>query len=166
MPWFRTLLWIGTILVMIILGLKTRHLRNAGVDTVVDFEFADEAKAKEMLHSWEQAKVMHTVTSSIYVDYAFIVLYVLLMINCSNHQMNVEDSLVMNNLLRFNIPLALDTGILDVAENMIMMHNIRSMEDFFPTTIISIVKFVFAGWIIVVWLVAVVKKAVVTAATR
>jgi hypothetical protein len=125
----------------------------------VEFEFADEATARNMLQSWEQAKVMHTVISSINVDYVFILFYVLLMINVSNHQMNVEPGLMLNNFLRLNIPLAIDTGILDIAENMIMMHNIRSIDYFFPSTVVAVIKFAFAAWIILVWLASVARGA-------
>jgi len=160
MPWFRTLLWIGTIFLMIVLGVKAYHLRSAQVATVEAFEMAGKDEASEILRSWTEKEVLYTVKSSIRLDYLFIVFYVLLMINCSNHQMNLEQNLAMNNLLRFSIPLAVDTGILDVAENLIMMHNIRSIEDFFPTALIATVKFVFAAWIVVVWLISIVKPGV------
>ena len=157
MPWFRVLLWIGTIFLMIVLGIKSYHLRSAQVATVEAFEFANKDEAIGIVQSWIDQEVLYTVKSSIRLDYLFIVFYVLLMINCSNHQMNVEQNLALNNLLRFSIPLAVDTGILDLAENLIMMDNIRSIEDFFPTALIATLKFVFAGWIVLVWLISVVK---------
>jgi hypothetical protein len=131
MPWFRTLLWIGTISMIVIIGFKTLHLRSVGVPTVEAFEFAGAEKAKEIVQSWVDASVKHTAVSSIKLDFLFIVCYVLLMINCSNHQMNKERNLVLNNLLRFNIALAVVTFVLDVSENLIMLNNIRSMNDFF-----------------------------------
>ena len=157
MPWFRTLLWIGTISLMIVLGAKSFSLRSKQVYTVEAFEMASRSEAETMLQSWNGVSVMHTVITSIKLDYLFIVFYVLLMINCSNHQMNRERNLILNNLLRFNIALSIDTGILDIAENVIMMHNIRSIDDYFPTMWISTLKFIFAGWIIVVWVVSVLK---------
>ena len=159
MPWFRTLLWIGTIFLMIVLGIKSYHLRSAQVATVEAFEMAGKDEATEILRSWTEKQILYTVKSSIRLDYLFIVFYVLLMINCSNHQMNLEQNLALNSLLRFSIPLAIDTGILDVAENLIMMHNIRSIDEFFPTALIATVKFVFAAWIVLVWLISVVKAA-------
>ena len=159
MPWFRTFLWIGTISLMIVLGAKSFSLRSKQVDTVEAFEMANYAEAKKILQSWNDAAVKHTVTNSIKLDYLFITFYVLLMLNCSSHQMNKERNLILNNLLRFNIALSIDTGILDIAENIIMMHNIRSIDEYFPTAVISIMKFTFAGWIIVVWLVSVGKGA-------
>ena|GEM_PF-4420234 len=159
MPWFRTLLWIGTISLMIVLSVKSFRLRSTHVSTVEAFEMADQTEAKEILQSWNDASVEHSVINSIKLDYLFIGFYVLLMINYSNHQMNKERNLILNNLLRFNIALSIDTGILDIAENIIMMHNIRSIDEYFPTAVISIMKFTFAGWIIVVWLVSVGKGA-------
>src|SRR5688572_6051911 len=161
MPWFRTLLWIGTIFLMIVLGIKSCQLRSAQVATVEAFEMAGKDEATEILRSWTEKQVLHTVKSSIRLDYLFIVFYVLLMINCSNHQMNIEQNLALNNLLRFSIPLAVDTGILDVAENLIMMHNIRAISDFFPTALIATLKFVFAGWIVLVWLISVIKARII-----
>ena len=143
---------------MIVLLMKANHLRSMQVATVEVFEFADKQDAKTIVEAWRDKGVMYTVKSSILMDYAFLICYVLLMINCSNHQMNVERDLVLNNLLRLNIPLAVGTGILDVAENSIMLNNIRSLDDFFPTAMISTVKFVLAGWIFVVWIVSVVKR--------
>jgi hypothetical protein len=112
-----------------------------------------------MLQAWDNASVKRVVVSSIKLDYLLIAFYVFLMINCSNHQMNKERNLILNNLLRFNIALSIDTGILDIAENVIMMRNIRSINEFFPSVVISIVKFPFAGWIILVWLVSMGKSA-------
>jgi len=157
MPWFRTLLWIGTISLMIVLVVKSFNLRSKNVPTVEAFEMASRSEAEAILQSWNDVSVMHTVTSSIKLDYLFIAFYVLLMLNCSNHQMNKERNLILNNLLRFNIALSIDTGILDIVENVIMMHNIRSIDEYFPTVVISVLKFAFAGWIIVVWLISVVK---------
>ncbi|HMG89319.1 MAG TPA: hypothetical protein VK589_04645 [Chryseolinea sp.] len=161
MPWFRGLLWIGTIILMVVLGMKCYHLRSAQVATVEAFEFANKQEAPAIIRSWEDKKVMYTVKSSIWLDYAFLVFYVLLMINCSNHQMNREQNRVLNNLLRLNIPLAVASGALDFAENSIMLHNIRSIEDYFPTALISTLKFALAGWIVVVWIFAVIKRRVV-----
>lgn len=160
MPWFKTLLWVGSISLMVVLSIKSFRLRWAHVATVVAFEMAGRTEAKEILQSWNDASVKHIVITSIKLDYLFIVFYVLLMINCSNRQMNMERNLILNNLLRFNIALAIDTGILDIAENIIMMHNIRSIGDFIPSAWIATFKFIFAGWIIVVWLVSVLTGAV------
>jgi len=157
MPWFRALLWIGTIFLLVVLGIKSYHLWSAQVATVEAFEMADKDDATKILQSWTENQVLYTVKSSIHLDYIFIVFYVLLMINCSNHQMNLEQNLRLNNLLRFSIPLAVVTGLLDFAENLIMMHNIRSIVDYFPTALIATLKFIFAGWIILIWLISVVK---------
>ena len=155
MPWFRRLLWIGTFLLMIVLTIKSFHLRSANAPTVEAFEVADRADATAIVQSWKDPLIKHTAVSSIKLDFLFIACYVLLMINCSNHQMNKERNLVLNNLLRLNIALAVVTCILDVSENFIMLHNIRSIEDFFPTRVIAILKFLFAGWIVGVWVVSV-----------
>ena len=112
MPWFRTLLWIGTIF----LDDRTWYRKriafcNAHVATVEAFEFANKGKAKEYRGvSGEATGLLHTAKSNIRLDYVFMVFYVLLMINCSNHQMNLEQTLVLNNLLRFSIPLAARYG--------------------------------------------------------
>jgi hypothetical protein len=161
MPWFRAFLWIGTIFLMIVLGIKSYHLRSAQVATVEAFEFANEDEATGIVQSWVDRHVLYTAKSSIHLDYLFILFYVLLMINCSNHQMNLEQNVALNNLLRFSIPLAVGTGILDFAENLLMMHNIRSIDDFFTTVLIATLKFVFAGWIVLVWLISVVKARVI-----
>ena len=160
MPWFRTLLWIGTISLMIMLGIKSYRLRSEQVATVEAFEMANRSEAEAMLQSWNGASVEHNVITTIKLDYLFIAFYVLLMINCSNHQMNKERNLILNNLLRFNIALSIDTGMLDIAENVIMMHNIRDIDHYIPTVLISILKFAFAGWIIIIWVVSLVKVAV------
>ena len=160
MPWFRTLLWIGTISLMLVLSAKSYRLVTLNVASVVAFEFASSSKAMEVLESWNEASALHTVISSIQLDYLFIAFYVLLMINCSNHQMNLEGNLILNNLLRLNIALASVTGILDIAENVIMMHNIRSIGDHIPTASIATLKFIFAGWVILVWVVSVIKGAI------
>jgi hypothetical protein len=160
MPWFRTLLWIGTISLALVLGVESFRLRSMHVATVEAFEMANHTEAREMVQSWSDASVKHTVITGIKLDYLFIVFYVLLMINCSNHQMNQERNLILNNLLRFNIALAVDTGILDIAENVIMMNNIRSIDDHIPTVLISKLKLIFAGWIIVVWVVSLLKGVI------
>ena len=159
MPWFRRLLWIGTFILMIVLTIKSFHLRSANVPTIEAFELADRANAISIVQSWDDPVVKHIAVSSIKLDFLFIAFYVLLMINCSNHQMNKERNLVLNNLLRFNIALAFVTCVLDVSENLIMLNNIESINDFFPTRLIALLKFLFAGWIVVVWAVSVFKPS-------
>ena len=160
MPWFRWLLWIGTFVLFFTLGMKAYHLWSADTPTIECFEFSNKQDAADTVKLWEQKNLMYTVKSSIWLDYAFLIFYVLLMINQSNHQMNVEKNLVLNSLLRLNIPLAAIAGVLDVAENSIMLNNIRSPEDHFPTALIAAVKFVLVGWIIIVWVISKVKRKV------
>ena len=160
MPWFRWLLWIGTITLFLTLGMKAYHLWSARTPTVECFEFSNKQDAIDTVMLWDQKNVMYTVKSSIWLDYAFLVCYVLLMINLSNHQMNLEKNLFLNSLLRLNIPLAAVTGVLDFSENSIMLNNIRSPEDHFPTALIATLKFVLVGWIIIVWVISMVKRKV------
>ena len=161
MPWFKTLLWIGTIVLVIVLGVKTYRLSSMDVATVECFEMANRVKAEKILNEWTQTGAIRVATNSIKIDFVFILFYVLLMINCSNHQMNLEPNLTLNNLLRLNIALAVDVDILDFAENLILLNNISSINDFFPTVVISVLKFVIAGWIVLVLLVSVLKKRMV-----
>lgn len=158
MPWFRTFLWIGTIFLMIVLGSRMFRLMEMEVATVECFEMSDRMEGERILHEWTTMGAMDTVVNSIKIDFLFMVFYVLLMINCSNHQMNLEPNLVLNNLLRLNIVLAIVLGVLDLAENLILLHNIRSMNEYIPTVVISTFKFAFFGWIVLVWIISLLKK--------
>ncbi len=148
----RIALWIGTVAMMVVLFLLSSPLRDAGVASIEVLEMAGKTKATEIVTSWQKNNLVDTALRVIYADYLFILFYVPLMIVSSRDQVKVETNGVLCMLLILNTPLALLTGVLDVAENLIMTRNIMNIGSYFPTVIISIIKFAAAGWVILAWL--------------
>ncbi|HEY5747156.1 MAG TPA: hypothetical protein VIU12_13830 [Chryseolinea sp.] len=159
MPWFRVILWIGSVSLAILLYQKSDNFRKADLPTISEFEFARRDAAAIIHFSWRENSLLNTVREITIYDFIFILFYVLLIMNCSSKRMNLERNLILNNLLRFNIALAVVTGLLDVAENVILIRNL-DFTDHISSTWVTILKFVFAGWIIFVWAVAVIKHRI------
>ena len=146
MPWFRNLLWFATMAMIVILYIKSWPLQ----EHCFWFLELDETKAKAIYDSWS-AEQLKRAQAIITLDNIFIVFYVLLMINCSNYQMNLESNLLLNNLLRASMPLSVVAGVVDAVENYILRQNIEQIEPHINLTVITTIKFILVIWIVALW---------------
>jgi hypothetical protein len=157
--WLRLVLWIGTFAMIVILFQLSSPLRESGVASVEVFEMASEADAITIIDSWKKANLVDTALQVIYVDYLFILFYVPLMIISSRDQLKLETNGLRCLLLTLSTPLAILTGVLDVIENLIMTQNIMT-SDHTPTVVISVIKFVAAGWVVLLWLFVIIRRQI------
>jgi hypothetical protein len=158
--WLRLVLWIGTVTIMVILFQLSAPLREAGVASVEVFEMAGKSEAVEIIASWKKVNLVDTVLRVIYVDYLFILFYVPLMIISSRDQLKLETNGLLCMLLMLSTPFAILTGVLDVIENLIMSKNIMANGNHTSTVVISVIKFVAAGWVVLLWLFVIIRRQI------
>lgn len=156
----RIILWVGTIAMMVVLFQLTSPLREANVASIECFEMSQKAEAESIVMAWNDHTLIDVVLSAIYADYIFILFYVALMIVSSRDQLKLETNGMLCILLMLNTPLAILTGVLDVVENQLMVHNIEHINDHISTKAISIIKFTAAGLVILVWLFVLIRRKV------
>jgi hypothetical protein len=159
--------WTGTIIFFVILAVYSKRFDKAEPPArgIYALETASRNEGKAILLSWQQDEAsLAAVAKRITIyDFFFLVFYVSLLIMLSNNQMYRETWLPLNSLLRFSIPLAIITGLLDVTENILLLYNLRDWQPDQPyvqSFWITLPKFIFAGWIILVWLVSAIKGLV------
>ena len=135
---------------------------NAQVPGILSLEFADSVKGKAILSSWHEAGLLRVARRLTCVDFAFIFFYVAVIITLSNRQVRNEPSIVLNALLRANFFFAVLTGLLDVVENILLLYDMNHLSDgsYISTSWIAWLKFIVAGWAVVVWLFSFVKSGI------
>lgn len=154
----RPIIWIGfvsCVLFFILQHIEYRTLTSTAF-SILPMEFLSKERLGPFLRDmmeqplyWEYAK------SNTIVDFFFIIFYCAVIILISYKLMQLQSNPVLNNLIRFNILLAIIVGILDWIENIFILLTLH----FFPLNnfIISprwlaIPKFTLAGYIILTWL--------------
>lgn len=89
-------------------------------------------------------------------DFLFIVGYVSILIILSYNQMQRESRPWLNTLLRFGFLLAIVGGIFDAIENVFLLADMTPYNAmhhcYYSPFVFSVGKFVFGGWVLVVWL--------------
>lgn len=140
------------------MGTYSYRFKKAGVDGIVALEFAQAQEGQTLIDSWQKKDLITTAKIHTYFDFAFLTFYTLLLIRSSIDQRNVEKNKILHALLCVSIPLAIITGLLDIAENLIMLHNIDQKEAYINSFWLTWPKFIFAAWIIFIFLVSVIKK--------
>jgi len=133
----------------------------------MDLTVADQVKAKEILLSWQYTKVpagnlIDTTRTIIHYDYLFILFYVILLIKLSHDWMNRESWYPLNVLLRLNLPIIVLAGLFDIIENGILLYNLNQWPslNYVRTTWFTFPKFLLAGWVLLVWVVAMIKMSI------
>lgn len=127
---------------------------------IIDLQFADATKGNIILTAYQSQNLLFVVVSHLKFDFLYLILYVWLMITLSTLQMQREKWLPLNQLLKLNVLLALLVGSLDVVENMWTFHNLRHIGQpnlYWSTYWLALSKFALAAWVVLVWLVSVVK---------
>lgn len=156
----RTILWIGIVVSIVFFYLQSSKFKTAGVRSIEDYEYASSSEALQILKSWEEAGLVMNVKKTIHYDFIFILVYLLLMIGCSNDQVTRERNKVLNHLLRLSIALAPIVALLDLSENLILLHNIQISNSHIYSYWITLIKFTLAYWIVGLWMISSVKTSV------
>lgn len=150
------LVFLGVSAYMVYLG----HLLNASGYGIVDLQFADAIEGNIILGTYQSHNLLPIVRTHLQFDFLYLILYVWLMITLSAVQMQREKWIPLNELLRLNVLLALMVGGLDIVENIRTFHNLRHIGQpdlYWGTYWLALPKFALAAWVVLVWLVSIVK---------
>lgn len=164
----KILLWIIFISLGLFMGFQAHVLKYATKQqyTIVCLEKAGKAEGQTILKAWNglsygNGTMLDLAASNTHWDFLFIFCYVSLLLLHSNDRMQKEKALWLNTLLRLNLPLAILAGLLDIAENTMLLHNFRHVGDgryYLETLFVTVPKFAFAGWALLVFLVSLAKS--------
>jgi len=156
------ILWTGFLAIIAVFIYYSRFFDNARVAGILSLEFANAVKGKAILTSWYDAGLLRLARRLMWVDFAFIIFYVGIIITLSNRQVRKEPSIVLNALLRANFFFAVLTGLLDISENILLLYDMDNLNDgsYISSCWITWMKFIVAGWAVLVWLVSFVKSRI------
>lgn len=123
-------------------------------------ESADSIAGKQMLKTWQQKTyggqpLLAIARSNTRLDYLFILVYTALLVLYSSLRMQRENRYWLNVLLRLNLLLALVAGAADMAENALILYNIRHTADdglYLCAVILSTIKWALLAWCLLVYL--------------
>jgi hypothetical protein len=169
MPWFRILLWVGSLTLAGLLYYKSVNVKKLPPPVLPGDQFApgqlDTYKYLQSMKTYQEystnvAAINEESRSISQLYFIFIAAYVLLIINCSSNQMNLQYNLTMNNLLRFNIVLAVIVGIVDVFENIVSIYDLDWVTQYITVENMMIGRLIIIGWIVLIWLIAIVSRKI------
>ncbi|MES2418408.1 MAG: hypothetical protein V4541_09485 [Bacteroidota bacterium] len=160
----KKLIWPVFFIVVACMAYQGALLKASGYG-IVSLEFANADMGNTILTIYNKVRygdttLLEVAKGNLQLDFLFIMLYVPLMMMLSNIQMQREKWTPLNELLRLNLLLAMLAGGLDVAENIRLLHNMHHIGEsglYWGTLWLALPKFALAGWIVLVWLVSVVK---------
>lgn len=166
----RALFWIAFILAVVFIGrISLRITCLSGSDnSIINIELAGKEDGAKIIKAWSDTKykcgtVLDLARKDTYWDYLFIIIYVGLIMVESTALRQFEPDYPLNELLRMNLFIAVLAGLLDVIENMVILHNLRHFanpDHYFPSKWFSIIKFILAGWCVLIWLTALVRHLI------
>lgn len=148
---FRIILWIAFLASAVFFQVQSHKFEKADVPDIENFEYASAEEAAKIRATWQDSGLLTTAVNTIRFDFFFIVVYLMLMIGCSNDQMTVEKWRPLNHILRLNIFLALIAASLDLTENFFFLHNVNATEDHIHSYWVTLIKFCVAYWVAGVW---------------
>jgi hypothetical protein len=133
---------------------------GAGTKSIICMEFANATKGKQILAEWYNEGLLTIARCLTWLDFVFIFFYVAILITLSNRQVRKEPSIALNALLRGNFFFAVMAGLLDVAENILILYNSYQFNEgaYLSPWLLASLKFLFIGWTVLVWLISFVKS--------
>lgn len=165
----RKILWILFVFTGFYMGLQSDILVRATPEKyrVFQLEFASRAQGKEILHAWNdipfsgqtllQVAVNHT-----WLNNLLLLLFTALLLLHSYLQMQREDWLRLNELLRFNLLLTIGILLLGIEENYLLLHNMRHVNDplfYLNPFWIAVPMYIMAGWSLSILTFSILKSA-------
>jgi Mg2+/citrate symporter len=164
----KKLIWVIFIFLLLGMGFQAHVLEYATNTqyTILDLEVANKAEGQAILSSWSKVSygegtMLDVAKSNTHWDFLFIFCYVSLLLLHSNEQMQREKVFWLNALLRLNLLLALLAGLLDIGENLALLHDFRHVSDgryYLETLPVTLPKFAFAFFALLVFLVSWLKS--------
>jgi hypothetical protein len=106
-------------------GKVLQHFSGKGI---VNLELANKDSGVEIIALWSDTlygdqTLLNIAQKNTHLDFLFIFVYVVLIMTLSNSQMQREKTSWLNELLRLNLFLAFLIGLLDVIENIRLLHS-------------------------------------------
>ncbi|NRF37146.1 hypothetical protein [Pedobacter foliorum] len=158
----KTLLWIIFVIVVSILSFQDHTLIKNSNYGIVHLELANTELGVQILKEWHQCHygeltLLDVARNHTRLDFLFIFTYVSLIISMSNWQMQREQRMLFNELLRFNLFITVLAGLLDFIENFRILHNFQHIgaeSEYWATNWLSSVKFGLIGFAILVFLIS------------
>lgn len=156
---FRLFIWTGFIICLLVFVWYHGVFASAGVAELEGLGNPDEPAARSLLQDWAQAGLSGRVRWLMKLDFLFVICYVSLLVYVSAVRMRQEPSPLWNSLLRANYFFAFAAGISDCAENGTLLYNLSLSAEsgYWHLWWITWMKWGFAGWAVIVWLLASVR---------
>lgn len=161
----RLFLWILFVAeILLISPITNRITRLAGGDnTIIKIELATKDQGTRIVSAWSSIKyqerpLLDEARYDTYWDFLFILTYVALIIVESKSFMLLEPVYWLNELLRMNFFFAVIAGLLDVLENIFILHNISSYTEpcsYISSLYPSALKFILSAWCVLIWIIAI-----------
>ena len=156
-------IWIGFLLCIGIMQFQISKLTKNSTHHygIMDFEFAKQDQIPTILAEWDRGQVINCARTNTFIDFLFIVFYVMFVIMLSYRRMQKERFYLLNNLLRLNFLLIIVAGLLDVAEDIFLLRNIHAFDaggSYVSTHWIALAKFTLAAWTVFVWLISLIRS--------
>ncbi|TCD26372.1 hypothetical protein EZ456_13840 [Pedobacter psychrodurus] len=153
------------IIVCAVMSFQGKILQHFSGKGIISLELANKDTGVEIISLWSDTlygdqSLLNIAQKNTYLDFLFILVYVLLIMTLSNSQMQREKRSWLNELLRLNLFLAFLIGSLDIMENIRLLHSFHhpgNLAEFWRTDFIAWPKFVIAGWVILIYLFSVIK---------
>jgi hypothetical protein len=163
MKYLRSFAWIGFSIIVLFYLFQWYVINKLyGLNfNIVCLELATAATGKAYVIYLASNNILKEAIINTKVDCLFIICYVILLITVSYSQMQREKSFWLNTLLRLNFPLAILAGFCDYIENSLLFYDFHfyKVPSFYPSHWVSIIKFLLAGWVLLVWIISVIKGA-------
>jgi hypothetical protein len=164
----KKITWAVFILLALFMNFQAHVLKYATGQqyTIVQLETANKCMGQAILKEWKslpygEGTMLDVAISNTHWDFLFILCYVTLIIIQSYDQMQREQWMPLNALLRLNLFLAFLAGFFDICENTMLLHNFSHVIDgryYLETWWATYPKFILSGWAVLVWLVSLVKS--------
>ncbi|MDB4922906.1 hypothetical protein [Mucilaginibacter sp.] len=124
--------------------------------------YADQQGAHDWLAAWQAAPygrgtLLDVARSNLHLDFGFIFVYTMLILLLSYLQMQRERSPRLNAYLRLNIFLALILTVSDILENILLLYDIRHINDhglYLSPWFFSTLKWLLTAWVVGVYLIS------------
>ncbi|MCR8560381.1 hypothetical protein KXD93_22195 [Mucilaginibacter sp. BJC16-A38] len=160
----KKILWVFFLLTAAYQGYQSYLLQTVPPfhERIDCLEFASKAHGAALLQSWQaqsyggQAFLQIAVTNT-HLDFFFIFLYTSLILMLSYLQMQRDPGICWNELLRANLVFGALAACLDILENIFLLYDFRHAGEpglYISTHWISLLKFIFIGWALSVYLVS------------
>jgi hypothetical protein len=165
----KLLLWIVFLAVFTLLYHKDTVLKSYGNNKgIVSLELSKKDAGVKLITNWRTQyygddTLIKVAQDHTRLDFFYILIYVSLLMVMSNWQMQRENQVLLNELLRFNFFIVVIAGVLDVIENFRMLHNFHHVNDastYLSINLLAFIKFILLTFSVFIFLISMVKSLI------